>query len=121
MTRIETEAQYRWALQRVEELLPHVKDDTPLDDPYSIELELLSGLVADYSDEHYSIGEPTLVDIIKLRMFEMGLNQAALSKVLEINPSRVCEYLSGKKEPTLKQARAISRKLNIDPSIVLGV
>jgi HTH-type transcriptional regulator/antitoxin HigA len=54
-------------------------------------------------------------------MFEMGLNQAALSKVLEINPSRVCEYLSGKKEPTLKQARAISRKLNIDPSIVLGV
>lgn len=44
----------------MEEILPMVKDDTPLTDSYSIELELLSGLVADYSDEHYSIGEPAL-------------------------------------------------------------
>lgn len=121
MTKIENEQQYRWALNRVEEILPMVKDDTPLTDPYSIELELLSGLVADYSDEHYAIGEPTLVDMLKLRMYELGLTQAALSKLIGISPSRVCEYLSGKKEPTLRQARIISTKLNIDPSIVLGV
>ncbi len=121
MTKIVNEEQYRWALNRVEELLPHVTDDTPVNNPYSMELELLSGLVADYSDEHYSIGEPTLIDIIKLRMYEMGLNQAALAKLLGINPSRICEYLSGKKEPTLRQARVISQKLNIDPAIVLGV
>lgn len=121
MTKIENENQYRWALNRIEELLPHVKDDTPLSDPYSIELDLLSGLVADYSDEHFSIGEPTLVDMLKLRMYEMGLNQLALSKLLGISPSRICEYLAGKKEPTLHQARVISTKLNIDPAIVLGV
>lgn len=121
MTKIENEQQYRWALNRVEEILPMVKDDTPLTDPYSIELELLSGLVADYSDEHYAIGEPTLVDMLKLRMYELGLTQAARSKLIGISPSRVCEYLSGKKEPTLRQARIISTKLNIDPSIVLGV
>ncbi len=121
MTKIENEQQYRWALNRVEEILPMVTDDTPLNDPYSIELELLSGLVADYSDEHYAIGEPTLVDMLKLRMYEMGLTQAALSKLIGISPSRVSEYLSGKKEPTLRQARIISTKLNIDPSIVLGV
>lgn len=80
----------------------------------------LAGLVADYSDEHYSIGEPSLIDIMKLRMYEMGLSQLALSKLLGINPSRICEYLSGKREPTLKQARIISQKLNIDPAIVLG-
>ncbi len=121
MTKIENEQQYRWALNRVEEILPMVKDDTPLSDPYSIELELLSGLVADYSDEHYSIGDPTLVDMLKLRMYERGLTQVALSKHLGITPSRICEYLSGKKEPTLRQARVISTKLNIDPAIVLGV
>ncbi len=121
MTKIENEHQYRWALNRVEELLPKVNDDTPLTDPNSIELELISGLVADYSDEHFSIGEPTLVDMLKLRMYEMGLTQVALSKLIGISPSRVCEYLSGKKEPTLRQARIISSKLNIDPSIVLGV
>lgn len=121
MTKIENETQYRRALKRVEEHLPYVKDDTPLTDPHSIELELLSGLVADYSDEHYAIGEPTLADVIKLRMFEMGLNQVGLSKLLGINPSRICEYLSGKKQPTLSQAKTISQKLSIDPAIVLGV
>lgn len=121
MTRIESEAQYRWALQRVEQLLPLVKDDTPTTDAASMELELLSSLVADYSDEHYSIGEPSLVDVIKLRMYEMGLTQASLAKLIGVSPSRVSEYLSGKKEPTLKQGRSISSKLNIDPSIVLGV
>ncbi len=121
MTKIENEQQYRWALNRVEEILPMVTDHTPLNDPYSIELELLSGLVADYSDEHYAISEPRLVDMLKLRMYEMGLTQAALSKLIGISPSRVSEYLSGKKEPTVRQARIISTKLNIDPSIVLGV
>lgn len=121
MTKIENEEQYRWALGRVEEILPEVKDDTPRSNPYSIELELLSGLVADYSDQYYSIGEPTLIDMIKLRMYEMGLNQLSLSKLLGITPSRVSEFLSGKKEPTLRQARIISTKLGIDPAIVLGI
>ncbi len=57
MKKLENEEQYRWALNRVEELLPKVTDDTPLTDTNSIELELLSGLVADYSDEYYAIGE----------------------------------------------------------------
>lgn len=97
MTKIENEVQYRWALSRVEELRPPVKDDTPLTDPFSIELELLSGLVADYSDEHFAIGEPSLVDTIKLRMYEMGLTQAALAKLIVVNSSRICEFLSVKK------------------------
>lgn len=121
MTKIENEAQYRWALQRVEELLPLVTDDTPVTDPNSIELDLLSGLVSDYSDEHFSIGSPSLTDVIKLRMYEMGLTQAALAKLIGVSPSRICEYLSGKKEPTLKQGRNICNRLNIEASIVLGV
>ena len=121
MTCIENETQYRWALAKVEELLPLVKDDTPLNDPNSIELDLLSGLVADYSDKHYSIGEPTLNEMIRLRMYELGLSQVALAKKLGISASRISEYLSGKKEPTLQQARKISRELDIDPAIVLGV
>lgn len=121
MTKIENENQYRWALQRVEDLLPHVKDDTPLDDTYSMELELISGLVADYSDAHYAIGDPTLIDIIKLRMYELGLTQAMLAKLIGVSPSRICDYLSGKAEPTLKIARRLSKKLSIDPAIVLGV
>ena len=121
MTKIENEAQYLWAEHRVEELLPLVNDNTPTDDPNYIELVLLSNLVADYSEEHYAIGEPTLVDVIKLRMYEMGLTQSNLAKMLNISASRVSEILAGKCEPTLKVARAISMTLNIDANIVLGV
>lgn len=120
MAKIENEKQYNWAVNRVEELLPLVNDNTPLDDPASIELELLSNMVADYSDAHFSLGEPSLADVIRLRMYEMGLNQVKLSELLEVSPSRVSEYLSGKSEPTLPVARNICRKLHVDASIVLG-
>ena len=121
MTKIENQAQYEWAVKRVEELLPLVDDNTQLNDPNSIELELLSNLVADYSEEHYALGEPTLVDVLKLRMYEMGLNQKSLSKLIGVSPSRLSDYISGKCEPTLKVAREINRKLNIDANIILGV
>ncbi len=121
MTKIENEIQYDWAVRRVEELLPLVNDETPTTDPKYIEMVLLSNLVADYCDEHHAIGEPTLIDMMKLRMYERGLTQISLSKVLGIAPSRVSEYLTGKKQPTLNHARTISQRLDIAPAVVLGV
>lgn len=121
MTKIENQEQYNWAINRVEELLPLVTDETPKNDPNSIELELLSNLVADYSEEHFALEAPTLLDVIKLRMYEMGLNQKSLSKLLDVSPTRISDYLNGKCEPTLKVARNIARNLNIDAKIVLGI
>ena len=115
MTKIENKTQYDWAVNRVEELLPLVNDKN------LIELELLSDLVADYSEEHFAIGTPSLADVMKLRMYEMHLTQRDLAAILNISPSRVSAIVSGKTEPTYKVARDISRKLNIDASIVLGV
>ncbi len=121
MTKIETIEQYNWAVARVEQLLPLVTDDTPTDAPESIELELLSNLVADYSEAHFAVGEPSLMDVLRMRMYEMGITQAQLAKIIGVSASRVSEYLSGKSEPTIKIGRAISRNLNIDANIVLGV
>lgn len=121
MTKIENKTQYDWAVNRVEELLPLVDDNTPKDDKNLIELDLLSNLVADYSEEHFAIGTPSLADVMKLRMYEMHLTQRGLAAMLNISPSRVNAIVSGKKEPTYKVAQDISRKLNIDASIVLGV
>ena len=121
MTKIQNETAYKATMERIEELLPLVDDNTPLSDKNLIELDLLSGLVEEYEDEHYPIKSPSLADIMKLRMYEMNLTQTKLSELLSVSPSRVSEYLSGKCEPTLKVARDISRKLNIDANIVLGV
>lgn len=120
-TKIETEKQYEALLARVEELMLTLNEDTPKEDPRMIELDVLGNLVADYSDAHFSLGHASLIDTIKLRMYEMGLTQVALAKLLGINTSRISEILRGKREPTLTQARTISSALNIAPNIVLGV
>ena len=122
MTKIETQAQYEWAVKRVEELLPLVTDETPLDDPNSngTRCARMIGLVY-IAEKEGVIEESTLIDVLKLRMYEMGLNQKSLAKLIGVSPSRLSDYISGKCEPTLKVAREISQKLNIDANIVLGV
>ena len=121
MVRIENETQYQGVLKRVEELMNKLPDTTPEDDPEMIELILLGRLVAEFDEIHYPVGEPSLIEVIKLRMYEMGLTQSALAKLIKVSPARISDLLAGKCQPTLKMGRNISRELNISPSIVLGV
>jgi len=121
MTKIENKEQYDWAVARVEELLPLVDDNTPRTNPNSIELELLSNLVADYSEEHFAIGKPNLGDVIKMRMAELGITQGKLAEILGISASRISDYITGKAEPTIRIARELVIKLDIAPSVVLGL
>lgn len=121
MTKIKTNKQYDAACARIEELLKVVSNNTLADDKNYLELDLISDLVAEYEEEHFPVESPSLVDVIKLRMYEMDLTQTKLSELLSVSPSRISEYLSGKCEPTLKVAREISKKLNIDANIVLGI
>lgn len=121
MSEIINEQQYEIALQRIEELLPLVDDNTPTNDRNYIELDLISSLVEEYEEKYYPIAPPTLMDVLKLRMYEMGLTQKSMSELIGVSPSRLSNYMTGKSEPTLQVARNISKKLNIDASIVLGV
>jgi HTH-type transcriptional regulator/antitoxin HigA len=118
---IKNEKQYETACARIEELLQVVGNETGTDDKSFIELDLLSDLVADYEEAKYPIKEPELSEVIKLRMYEMGINQNKLSELLGVSPSRVSEYLAGKSEPTLPVARNMYRRLNISPRVILGV
>lgn len=55
MVKIQNEAAYKATMERIEELLPLVDDNTPLTDGNLIELDLLSELVEEYEDKHYPI------------------------------------------------------------------
>ena len=118
---IRTEKEYDAIVRRVEELLKESDNIEKKDSTGYVELNVLSDLVADYEERNYPVKKPVLVDTLKLRMAEMGLNQKRLSELLGVSRSRVNEYLSGKSEPTLKVAREISIKMGIEASIVLGV
>lgn len=121
MNYIKTETQYEKACERIEQLLMVVDSNTPANDVQSVELELLSNLVADYEEEHYPITSPTLPEILRLRMAELNLTQKMLAGRLGVSPSRLSQYITGKSEPTLQIARVMKKELNIDSDIILGM
>ena len=121
MAQIKNEAAYRAALKRVEQLEELVDDGNPTMDENALELDVLIDMIEEYEDIHYPIGKPSLVDIIKLRLYEMDITQAKLAELLNISPARVSDIMRGKYEPTLKVARDLCQKLNISPSVVLGI
>jgi len=118
---IKTEQDYNAIVERVEELLQNPDNIENKNAKGHVELNLLSDLVAEYEERNYAVKKITLVEVLKLRMAEMELNQKRLSELLGVSTSRVSEYLNGKSEPTLKVAREISVKLGIEASIVLGI
>ena len=87
-----TKEQYKFAQNRVEELLPLVSDEMSANHPMVIELSLA----------------------------EKEMTQKQLAVQLGVSPSRISDYISGRAEPTLKIARLLCRILNIQPAAMLG-
>lgn len=119
MRAIKTEEQYQKALKKIDELLVCVGDNHSYDNPEFVMMDRLSDRVADYEDKHYTIALPPLIDVVKLRMYEMGLKQDDLARLLEVPKSRISEYLRGKRDITLEVARKLHSKLQIDGDIIL--
>lgn len=55
--------QYEYALNRIEELLPLVTDETPASDKNAIELTIVSDVVEVYEKLHYQIAKPTISEM----------------------------------------------------------
>lgn len=122
MAQIKTKKEYEAAMARIDELLPLTwGEGVPEDSPENIELALLSDLVAEYEDVHYPIAAPSLSEVLKLRLYEMGLTQKNAANLLGISAPRMSEIMHGKIEPSLSLARAMCLKLNITPEMALGL
>lgn len=65
---METEEQYRAALERLSNLM-----DADIDTPEGKELESLSEEISKYEDIHYPIPEPTQKEMFEFRMDQEGL------------------------------------------------
>lgn len=116
-----TKSQYEFALNRIEELLPLVTDDTPSTDKNAVELTLMSDVVITYEKEHYPIERPSIGDLIMISLKEKRMTQRELATLVGVSPSRINDYVSGRSEPTLKVARSLCRTLDITASEMIGV
>ena len=113
--------QYEYALNRIEELLPLVTDETLATEASAIELAIVSDVVENYEKIHYPIEKPTIGELISLSIEERGMTQKQLAKELGVSPSRVNDYISGRSEPTLRIARSLCTILGIAPAAILGL
>lgn len=116
-----TKNQYEFALSRIEELLPLVDDNTPANDKNAVELSVVSDIVMAYEKEHYPIGKPSVSELIGLYLQEKGMTQKQLAQKIGVSPSRINDYISGRSEPSLKNAGLLCRILDIPPYVMLGI
>ena len=116
-----TRQQYEYSLNRIEELLPLVTDETPASDKNAVELAIVSDIVESYEKLHFPIAKPTIGELISLSIEEKGMTQKQLAEKLGVSPSRVSDYISGRAEPTLRIARAICLILGNTHAGMLGI
>lgn len=116
-----TKEQYEFALNRIEELLPQVTDETPANDKNAVELTLMSDIVEEYEKKHYPIGKPSIAELLELSLEDKNMTQKQLAKEIGISPSRINDYMTGRSEPTLKVARLLCLTLKISPAAILQI
>jgi len=110
---IKTEADYRAALKRLEDVF-----DAKLGTPESDELDILGLMVDDYENKHYPIDAPDPIEAIKIRMEEMHLKQVDL--IAEIGgKSRVSEILNRKRRLTVEMIRKLTTRLNLSSNLLI--
>ena len=116
-----TKEQYNFALTRIEELLPIVNDNTPANDTKAVELSVMSDIVIEYEKKNFPIEKPSVSQLIKLYLEEMGITQKQLANEIRVSPSRINDYIAGRSEPNLKNAGLLCKVLNIPPTVMLGL
>jgi len=120
MKKIANDKEYYAVKKRIDQLLEIVTDENYEKITESIELEFLSELIEEYEQKYFPVATPSLAEVLRLRMYEFGLNQLQLANILEVSPSRISEYLSNK-EPSLQVAKTICSRLGVSANVVLGI
>jgi HTH-type transcriptional regulator / antitoxin HigA len=110
---IKTEADYKAALKRLEEIF-----DAKTGTRESDELEILGLMVDDYENKHYPIESPDPIEAIKIRMEEMNLKQVDLISDIG-GKSRVSEVLNRKRRLTVAMIRNLSERLNLSAGLLI--
>ena len=119
---IRSEEDYDAALARITELMDALSgsdgqiDD--IDDPFRVELDVLTDLVEFYEERHYPIGFPDAVSAIQFRMDQANLTPRDLAPFIG-SRAKVSEVLSGKRAITMSMARALHQHLGIPADVLL--
>ena len=111
---IKSEADYKIALKRLEEIF-----DAPNGTIESDEADILGLMVDEYEKKHYPIEAPDPIEAIKIRMEELQLKQIDLIDEMG-GKNRVSEVLNRKRKLTIEMIRNLTKRLNLSPDLLIS-
>jgi HTH-type transcriptional regulator/antitoxin HigA len=112
---IETEEEYE-RLLKIAERLVFKQDLTPEERALN---KLVVFLVEDYETKKYPMGESTPQEILKHIMDSSGNSQADLARITGSSSGVISEILSGKRNISKKQAKALAAHFKVDPILFI--
>ena len=119
---IRSEEDYDAALARITQLMDELSGPEgqveDFDDPFRVELEVLTDLVELYEERHHPIGFPNPVSAIQFRMDQANLTPRDLVPFIG-SRAKVSEVLSRKRAITMSMARALHQHLGIPADVLL--
>jgi len=80
--------------------------------------DLLSLLIEDFEEKHYSLKASSPVDVVHELMLANGLKQKDMLDVFG-TPSIVSEVLHGKRQLTTEHIRRLSRRFHVSPEVFI--
>jgi HTH-type transcriptional regulator/antitoxin HigA len=111
---IKTEADYKLALTRLEEIF-----DSPIGTLESDEADIVGLMVDEYEKKHYPIEAPDPIEAIKIRMEELELKQVDLIDMMG-GKNRVSEVLNRKRKLTIEMIRNLTKRLNLSSDLLIA-
>ncbi|MGB7190159.1 MAG: hypothetical protein WBD10_08495 [Acidobacteriaceae bacterium] len=110
---IHTEKQHAACLKTLETLLDRDRSLTPAERDLA---SLLTLLIEDFEEKHYSIPKAAPAEVVEFLMDQHGLRQKDLLDVFG-TPSVVSEVLSGKRELSKEHIRRLSGRFHLSPEV----
>jgi len=118
---IPTDRDYHQTMIDIYELMN--KGEANLSSEETEQLRIMAVAAEKYEDEilHLKPLKPpvSLPGVIELFMYEHKLSQAKLADTLGVGKPKLSQILTGKRKPDVLFLKALYRKLNLDPKIIL--
>lgn len=115
-----TKKEYTLKVFRLNYLLEALTNKGKLSKKRQAELDQLLNDIAQYEETKLPFEPNTLKEMIQLRMFQRKLKQKDLAIILGTTPSRVSEFLNGKRGLTMELAKRLYKKMNISAELILN-
>ena len=117
--KITTEKQYSNALNLINEIMK--KGEENVSEKELQTLQTLTDEVAEYENKYYQFPVPkTIIEMVKLKMFEKEMSQTELSKKTHIPLPKLNQILKGNRKPDIDFLKGIYHTLNIPADFIFS-